>query len=410
MAEAWYPNFIGEDNPITCIKCFLSFEPPSWLKVPINQYLLSISDTIGGFEYSSDYYFDTARVPFQFYCPKFKCNHNNITVAEVSADAVWNHDEIMEGRAPRIMNFCDIRIITVSPLIGISTSLRESFKFGCEYDIEHVEDITSNLTYDPNRLVVFGLRIIAKTTMEGGFCYLALDQSNGRILRPVFNISDGLCCWPNKTIELEVGHLYNFRVIAHPDDQSIQRNYMPFPHKNEDIIVTGFVEELSSFQPLLTQLPLKSLLLSLARLDIQDIFGPCVIKKHHYVDENTPCKSAGILRSNASVKYNNSREKYYCKVKCRSGTYSMPVKAKDILGNCIYSDALIILGLGRPFAGGKRWYPKYSPARSFYLLSEYIHYHNRMVNLSTRHSRNLFLSSMTDLEIISGDQEERKII
>lgn len=284
-------------------------------------------------------------------------------------------------------------------------------------DNENREDIESNLPI-PNEgsLVVLELRIIAKTNMNGGFCYLALDQTNGRILRPIFNNSPGQCCWSKKGVELELDNLYNFRVIAHPDHDMYST---PFPHCNEDLIVADFNEEFilqpplpapiallaesdiqaisrpqvsysmpflhynedmtvpgfeNGFASLLSPQPaLQSLLLPLAKSDVQDIFLPNVIKEHRYVDENTLCSSAGILRSNASIEYNESKKnKYYCKVKCVSGTYNMPVKVIDIgdidTKHIIYPDALIVLGLGRPLKGRQGKYPPYCPARCFLLV------------------------------------------
>ncbi|CAC5379498.1 unnamed protein product [Mytilus coruscus] len=271
-------------------------------------------------------------------------------------------------------------------------------------DNENREDIEYNLPI-PNDEVVLELRIIAKTIMKRGFCYLALDQTNGRILRPILKRSKGKWCWPTQSFELELGYVYKFQVITHPDNarrskpipqcnedmietemplsqtfpqsplnsssfvlsdsdlQYIFGYFTPFPHCNEDMIVTEFVE----LQQISSQPPLQSLLSS-AKLDVEDIFGSNVIKEHCYVDENTHCSSAGILRCTAYLEYNESKTKYCCKVECKSGTYNMPVKVigiEDIdTKPILYPDALIVLGLGRPFVGKQ----KYCPARCYLLV------------------------------------------
>lgn len=290
-----------------------------------------------------------------------------------------------------------------------------------DFNFEYDNDIELNLPYDVDSLEVLELRIIAKANMNTGFCYLALDQTD-RILRPIFNTSKGQCCWPKKVLELNLDTLYNFQVMAYPgrdmrstpfphcnedviivnefeeaslktilsqppyalqpsllshsDIQAIygsQNSYSPpFPYFKEDNIASEFEEELS-FQTLLSpQPPLKCVLCSLAKSDVQDIFGPNVNQENFkfYVDENTNCKSAGILRSKATVfiEYKKTEKKYKCKVECPSGTYTLPVTAIDVNTENIYPDALIVLGLGRPLAGGQGKYPTYCPARCYLIV------------------------------------------
>lgn len=270
-----------------------------------------------------------------------------------------------------------------------------------------IESILANPN-DENILGGLALRIIAKTDMGGGFCYLALDETNDqRILRPICKRSQGQYCWPKQSFEFKLDHLYNFQVIAHPKPDTVKcwkpilrfnedmigtemqtilqsplnsSSYLvpgallqdmygyftPYPHCNEDLIVTetDFVE-LPEVSP---QPPLQSLL-SLAKSDVEDIFGSNVIKEHKYIDEQTDCSSAGILKCKALYLEHNG-EKYYCKVRCASGIYNMPVKVIGIGGidtqPIIYrSDALIVIGLARPFKGDQG---QFNPARCYLLV------------------------------------------
>lgn len=150
--------------------------------------------------------------------------------------------------------------------------------------------------------------------------------------------------------------LYKFYVIHYPNPI---KYFTPFPHRNEDMVVSGFV---FCGEPIPNPMYYPTFL-HLAKNDVVDIFKD--IKKKRYVNENTQCSSVGILKSSAMIAFNPFKQKYYCKLKCKSGVYVLPITAMQYtnIGQS-YTDAVIVLGLGRPYKGKKN---EYDPARCYLL-------------------------------------------
>lgn len=345
------------DQFIQCIHCSMLFKKDHfdyWPLSSIVEYLIGISDTTGC-EYLDEYYFDTAYVPCDISCPH--CGKDFETVAQVSASPIWHDDDMWEGRVPYICYFEDVEILKVSMFFEKTTSIQECFK--CDIDFDNPEDVELNvqnvigIVESPSSCI---LKVIAKTKMSKGFCYLGLEERTGGIFRPIFNTSNQQCCWPTNA-ELMFGMLYKFYVILYPNPI---KYFTPFPHRNEDMIVSGFV---------LCGVPIPYPLYyptfsHLAKNDVEDIFKD--IKKKRYVNENTQCSSVGILKSSALIAFNPFKQKYYCKLKCKSGVYVLPITAThvDLVSLSYYTDAVIVLGLGRPYKGKK---DEYDPARCYLL-------------------------------------------
>lgn len=338
------------DQFIVCIHCNLFFDIENIeyrAVLSAENYLDWISDTAAGNEFLDECYFDTANVPCNISCPY--CDEDFETVAQVSASPIWNYDEMLEGNVPRICHFENVEILKVSMSFEKTTSIQECFKW--DIDNEYPEDFELNaqigIVVVPSSII---LKIIAKTKMSKGFCYLGLQESTGRIFRPIFNTSNEQCCWPTNK-ELMFGMLYTFNVIVYPNPI---KYFTPFPHRNEDMIVSGFC--LCGFP---VPNPVYPPFLHLAKYDVKDIFKD--IKEKRYVFENTQCSSVGILRSLALIPSKKFRKKYYCKIRCNSGVYNLPIKALqyDNIGTS-YTDAVIVLGLGRPYKGKK---DEHDPAR-----------------------------------------------
>lgn len=100
-------------------------------------------------------------------------------------------------------------------------------------------------------------------------------------------------------------------------------------------------------------------LLQVAKSDVRDVFKD--IKLKAYVEEQTDCSSAGVIRSEAMIRFNDYMKKDYCHISCPSGLYSFPITASEFYDiGAEYRDAVIVLGLGRPFTGRKG---QHKPAR-----------------------------------------------
>lgn len=184
------------------------------------------------------------------------------------------------------------------------------------------------------------LRIIAKTKMNNGNCYLGIDESTGRIFRPIKNTEPGLCCWPSNT-NLCLGLSYRFGVILNPDNTAAF--VTQFPHCNEDMVVNSIEKE--NTPPFN-----KQVLMNITQPDISFIFTG--IQELQYLNENEQSRSAGILRcsSNMVYMYTRNYNKLRCRITLASGLYDLPVTAlhHDVLPKD-NKDIIVVLGLGRPF-------------------------------------------------------------
>lgn len=278
MAEGGFLNLLPIEQFIQCIHCYQLFRKDDvdyWPLLSIKDYLNRISYTAAGCEYLDEYYFDTANVPCEISCPH--CGKDFETFAQVTARPVWNDEEMLEGRVPDICSFEYVIILQVSMSLEKTTSIEECFK--CDNNLEISEDVELNIRHDLDSFLQpcsIILKIIAQTKMNKGFCYLGLDESTGRIFRPIFNTDSQKCNWP-KNEQLEFGMLYIFSVVANPDEK---KYFTPLPHCNEDMIVNGF----TFLEPQVTCMnSVYQSLLQVAKSDVCDVFKDIILKS--YVEE-----------------------------------------------------------------------------------------------------------------------------
>lgn len=221
------------------------------------------------------------------------------------------------------------------------------------------------------------LRIICKSSMNNGFCYLGLEEATKRIFRPISNTVLQSCCWPqNNTsisnintengeclIVFEVGQLIQFQILNHPDDNVPQT---PYPHRYEDLVVNKCATLV------LPQLSWDIAASSPLQYNVSDIFP--FMKFFKYVEENIVCPSAGILhtpRVNVQIENKpNGKTRAYI-TQWSNGmpfTFDFPVKA--VASVAVPPEAvscIVILGLGRPWAGRDPHMP-FNPKRCYILV------------------------------------------
>lgn len=201
------------------------------------------------------------------------------------------------------------------------------------------------------------LRIIAKTRMNNGHCYLGLNEETGRIYRPITRTQPETCCWPS-TRNFSLLKSYRFRVTFNPD-HPIEDFFTPLPHRYEDMVVASFVteEDTGQFDSLC--------LLNKAERDVNEIFPG--IQEKRYLNENADSRSTGILKcrsENVSI-YFNDWDKRRCSIQMDSGSYEFPVTGIDMENIPDESkDLFVVLGLARPYNKDS----EYVPARCYILV------------------------------------------
>lgn len=215
------------------------------------------------------------------------------------------------------------------------------------------EGITVTFAQAPVTIV---LRIIAVITKNNGNCYLGIDESTGRILRPIKNTEPGLRCWPSN-INLCLELTYRFGVILNPDNTAAF--VTQFPHCKDDMVHVVNSIELENTEPFNTQVLMH---LNITQPDIIFIFTR--IKEWKNLNENKQSRSAGILRCSSNM-VSNMYISIYKKLRSRiilaSGLYDLPVTALrfDVLPED-NKDIIVVLGLGRPYSNsGEYKSPRY---------------------------------------------------
>ncbi|VDI39624.1 Hypothetical predicted protein [Mytilus galloprovincialis] len=201
------------------------------------------------------------------------------------------------------------------------------------------------------------LRIIAKTRMNNGYCYLGFDEGNGRLFRPIISTMAGTCCWPSRR-DFYLKKSYRFHVTLNPDDHNVDF-LTPYPHCNEDMVVASVVTE-EKTAPFTAQV-----LLSRANLDINEVFSD--IKEKRYLNETADSPSAGILKcssKNISRYFNNHYGKHRYLIRLPSGDYDLPITGINTVEiPKVEKEVVVVLGLGRPYNREG----SFNPAR-FYIL------------------------------------------
>ena len=209
------------------------------------------------------------------------------------------------------------------------------------------------------------LDIIAKSRMNDGQCIMAIDRSN-KFYRPIYRTDADTCCWPMWR-EFKVGYRYKFTILRYPDDTA--EALTPYPHRNEDTLVekeVELVEEEVERESGDRRSDLYDCLYKSAVSNIEDIFEE--IQGRKYVDELTECSSFGILRCkerDLRVETNEYGKKRLIISLPDNVKYDLPLKAYeyDYPGNN-NTEALVLLGLGRPYDKEGQ----YSPKRCYILV------------------------------------------
>lgn len=208
------------------------------------------------------------------------------------------------------------------------------------------------------------VRIICKTEMNGGFCYMAIDEKELRLLRPIRDASN----WPPSwCLSIPVGSLIECQVLHHPDET--ENAQTSFPHKNEDMIVTPCITVIPEAVIKIPRIPKK-----MCKQHVFQIFPEKFIRDNRYVVENVNSPSAGILKveqKNVQV-YTNVWGK--CRVNIRyrrkrtDYMFDFPITAVQIDQPQEKGYCLVILGLSRPFAGNFQGFVPFCPRRCYILV------------------------------------------
>ena len=227
--------------------------------------------------------------------------------------------------------------------------------------------------------------IVAKTSMNGGYCIMTLDGMN-RFRRPIYRIDTDACCWPI-SFNFKVGGRYRFTVLG--EHQTTMTVPTPYPHCSEDTVVDSRVD----MTKITDRFELYNRLLNKADSRIEDIFGP--LHNEKYVVENTKCRSVGVLKCperNLRFETNQSGKRRLIITTAGGSTYDLPFTGFEYaFPNSLSKDvALVLLGLGRPFDGNGCYHP-----RRCYILALNI-FTRRSVSMDfTPYSQRLSYDSMS---------------
>lgn len=247
------------------------------------------------------------------------------------------------------------------------------------------------------------LIIVAATFMSPGFeCVIGWSEARQEFVRPVTTFTTNRS-WPVGTFI--VGRQYRFKVVSLYPESSL------FPHQTEDVLVLPnpaaqtvpvILVEFTAFpgsqmEPVPLQIPkiqpiyykesrLYHLLYESSVHSIPEVFAPAIIAQNRYIVEGTKCPSVGVLRClqneiffypYTSVTIGNGVE---IRLRCKIQGFDFPVTAQN--GNSLFRSRierpvddnrkiLVLLGLGRPFAGGIN--NSFTPRRCYILLIGVIH-------------------------------------
>ena len=224
-----------------------------------------------------------------------------------------------------------------------------------KYDDVSLEDITPIV--EKERFL--HLRIVAKTYMSRGHCYIGFDENQGKLLRPLYKTATNACCWHGKGQSFNVGKSYKFKLLRHPNDDGDPPT--PLPHSNEDTVVEECEDYAETNE---TASDFLSGLRAVARTEINAIFSQVLPRK--FVTAKTNTNSVGILRCKEGDIdiFQNHYGKNRCSI--RNQVRDIPLTAleydKPVASGI--RDALVVLGLGRPWNNDG----KCNPARCYLLV------------------------------------------
>ncbi|XP_064650613.1 uncharacterized protein LOC135502061 [Lineus longissimus] len=240
------------------------------------------------------------------------------------------------------------------------------------------------------------LLIIAKTNWDGAHCYLSYDPIGHRILRPVtFDPGESLANARTKSLQcetpLEIGLWYKF-ALKESLLTSVTDAVTLLPHKNDDRFVDTNIVRVD--RPDISWMPqnfdimyetqnrssLFTILLTLAKSSIEEIFHPTKLIDCKYVNKGTDCPSVGVLQCflgqlGACPAVSKERKpKIEIHDEISDKTYRFPFTAQNADGfaNFINSNnrpeepVLLLFSTGRPWTGYNADEP-YDPPRCYVL-------------------------------------------
>ena len=291
------------------------------------------------------------------------CGEDSVQInVSVRATPVYTDYDGHTDKMPQVDYFEDTVIEEVLPSdVGLDVSLTQCFQCHDEDESDYLPDLEEHdLTEE-----FLQLRVIVKTKMNNGFCYMGWDMNEHRLVRPILRTGTSQCCWRTTDPPLQVGEMHRFQITCrHPPE-------IPHPHRTNDVQL--------EYRQRLDESPdipsLYNLLVSHSRQNVMDVFGDNNIVQKKYVIEGTECPSVGIYRCKGknlqlyTSKYINGKSKKRCTINPEAGnegavggdplSFDFPITCLDV--NDSPDDdinVLVILGLGRPFDGNGQFQPK----------------------------------------------------
>lgn len=284
-------------------------------------------------------------------CQNPECDEKVEVVVSVNAIPIFEDENSFTIDRPPKIDTYDIEEFELLP------SGNDAFDVICNPDFIEEPDFDQEPYIEwyipsPKKPSKQKLRIICKTKMGGGYCYMGLDEDKQRLLRPIFNTKPGACCW-SKSSNFEVGSLVSFEVLHDPSSKTEADFKTSYPHRNEDMLVEKdhvvVVSENTEWSP-------KSLL-PLAKTNILDVFSMQLVRENKYFLENTKCPSVGVFltKENHLRVYTTDENKRRVRVDNGRIRYDWPLTALqwDELQTAGNRNCIVILGLARPWKGFK---------------------------------------------------------
>lgn len=197
------------------------------------------------------------------------------------------------------------------------------------------------------------LLVVASTFMANyRECVIAWSEEENRLRRPVTNLVGN--SWHLGTFN--VGFQYQFRIVDFNPAQAI------WPHKTEDTLVQHNPVRVDRPRGY-TENQMYNMLFNSSVETVAGVFAPGDIQEGKYIIEGMECPSVGILRCTlADINlFRKLNARNQLSMRCRIfNNFDFPVKAQNQNeymrrfqepANNAPPNILVLLGLGRPFAG-----------------------------------------------------------
>ena len=292
-------------------------------------------------------------------CPM--CSEQILLNVVVTATPVYDDLDGESDKMPSVNYFHDIEIKYILPRDtpdNKTASLMGVFVFP-DYDDDDDHYLPSVGEYDltEDRL---NLVITVKTRMNNGYCFIGWDMTKGELVRPILRTATNQCCWRKTDPVLDVGQQYRFQVYSHHLEE------IPFPHKNNDVLV-DYLESIAA-----EEINIFYLLFAKSCKRVEDVFNGADIKDGKYIIEGEKCPSVGIYGCSGKnltwfqIKSRGGSVKNRCKVVEGNVAFVFPFTALQPYSPTNDEDVLVILGLARPFTGYNG--EEYNPARCAILV------------------------------------------